>query len=312
MGVLLAGCLGAGCAAPAEDDEDAVAEGDSAASASDLLFEGQVRGDALPDKTLHLTFDDGPGPRTQELAEYLREQGIRATFFVNGVNVGGRQKAVAAIAEGGHTLANHTQRHVLLPSLSHAAALDEIAATDALIRHDPSAPLYLRAPFAGWTESLQRSLERSSLREYVAPIHWDVGTRTTATSAADWDCWSKRYDVARCGDLYLAEIRAKGRGIVLLHDIHGKTVEMTKYLVPKLRAENYRFTTLAEVPAIRALASVTPDADGTTCFSGTLVARVPKGACVQSSYDDRWYRCTGADWTKSSATDTACADRRPR
>ena len=49
-------------------------------------------GTSMPDKTLCLTFDDGPGetngeskgPRTLELAQYLHAEGIAATFFVLG------------------------------------------------------------------------------------------------------------------------------------------------------------------------------------------------------------------------------------
>lgn len=305
-GVAVAAIALAGCATADVDDEgdDGAVSGESAIREADLVYEGQLRaGDDLPEKTLHLTYDDGPGPRTVDLADYLAAHSIKATFFINGVNVSGRQRAIDSIIGRGHTLANHTQNHLLLPNQSNAKVLDEIQNTKAIIdAAQPNGPLFLRAPFAGWTESLQRLLTASpQVAGYVAPIHWDIGTRTTATSAADWDCWSKRMSVEACGDLYIAEITAKKRGVVLLHDIHNRTVEMTKYIIPKLLADGYRFTTMSEVPdvqaALRSPALRTPQAPN-ECFSGTLVKRVTDDVCVQSTYDKKWYRCHAGDWQK--------------
>ena len=41
-------------------------------------------GPSLDPKQLCLTFDDGPGQETLELAQYLHEQGVPATFFMVG------------------------------------------------------------------------------------------------------------------------------------------------------------------------------------------------------------------------------------
>ncbi len=303
--------LALACGDVADEPDEAEVGGESAISEGDLLYEGQLRGSALPDHTLHLTFDDGPGTRTTELAEYLAGQGIHATFFINGVNVGGRQRAIDTIVGRGHTLANHTQNHKLLPTLSGERVIREIADTDAIIQAaQPGGLHYLRAPYAGWTESLERTLTGSDQSAYLVPIHWDIGTRTTRASAADWDCWSKGISVERCGDLYMAEIRAKGRGIILVHDIHGRTVDMTKYIVPKLVAEGFTFASLSDVPSIQAVeAAPRTGQKGNECFSGSLVRRVTEGTCVLSTHDAKWYRCRSGEWARSSATDAACTER---
>ena len=51
-----------------------------------------IIGVLLPERTLCLTFDDGPGatdgpgvgPRTVDVAQYLSDQGVSATFFMVG------------------------------------------------------------------------------------------------------------------------------------------------------------------------------------------------------------------------------------
>src|SRR5688572_14962914 len=62
-----------------------------------LTSEGHA-GAQLPAKTLALTFDDGPSEITAELSQYLQDEGVPATFFVNGVHVEGREDALDAIA----------------------------------------------------------------------------------------------------------------------------------------------------------------------------------------------------------------------
>jgi peptidoglycan/xylan/chitin deacetylase (PgdA/CDA1 family) len=49
-----------------------------------MFFHVDIKGDRLPDRTLCLTFDDGPGPRTLEIGQYLYTRKISATFFTIG------------------------------------------------------------------------------------------------------------------------------------------------------------------------------------------------------------------------------------
>jgi peptidoglycan/xylan/chitin deacetylase (PgdA/CDA1 family) len=75
-----------------------------------------------------ITFDDGPGPHTQELLAALG--GHRATFFVIGQRT--TPEALAAIARAGHAVENHSLHHSyltpFLPPRKLAAELDETTA----------------------------------------------------------------------------------------------------------------------------------------------------------------------------------------
>src|SRR5690242_6866205 len=75
-----------GCAAQTSEPEDEpFVEGSGDGDGADeIVSERQLNGNELPDKTISLTFDDGPGPRTKELADYLGAEGVPATFFING------------------------------------------------------------------------------------------------------------------------------------------------------------------------------------------------------------------------------------
>lgn len=308
-------CAAAGCAVDADSDDDVYDEtrvGDGATNESELVSERQLSGSELPTKTLSLTFDDGPGRRTAELADYLAENGVKGTFFINGSKVAGRQRAIDEIVGRGHLLANHTHNHKQLTSLSASSIVKEIADTDAIITAtQPGGPWLIRAPFGAWNAGVARALNATAMKKYVGSVFWDEGGELTANAAADWDCWGKRVDVQRCGDLYLKEIRAKKRGIVLMHDVHDKTVEMVKYILPTLIAEGFTFTALEEVPSVkRAILSVPASDD--QCQSATLGRPVGANVCVQSRSTQRWSRCVDGEWLGSTGpSDAACIDRHP-
>ena len=65
------------------------------------------------EKTLYLTFDDGPHPvATPFVLDTLRGFGARATFFCIGKNVQEHPQIYRRILEEGHRVGNHTQHHL--------------------------------------------------------------------------------------------------------------------------------------------------------------------------------------------------------
>lgn len=307
----------AGCAADtSEEADDGVVEGegDGTTGEDEIVAERQLMGNELPEKTIALTYDDGPGARTVELVEYLAEKGIPAAFFINGMKVPGKQLAIDEIVGRGHLLANHTQNHLQLTRQSSDKVVKEVADTDAIIAAaQRGGPFVLRAPFGAWNASTTRAVNGSAMKKYVGSVFWDIGGALTSQAAADWDCWGKGVSVQRCGDLYLSEIRSKKRGIVLMHDIHGKSVDMTKYIVPKLQAEGFKFVKLQDVPSVkRAIAAAAGggSANDDECQSATLGRSVAENVCVQSRSNQKWYRCIDGEWNASAgAADAACTQR---
>lgn len=239
-----------------------------------------VVGTTLPPKTLALTFDDGPGLRTAELSTWLAARGIRAGFFVNGKMLGGGSSVLAQLVADGHVVANHTQTHRSLTGRSTGAArlpdeevTSELALTDALIAPYTGGRFMFRAPFGDFDGVTAATLAASPMGKYVGSIGWEIGDHMGPAQAADWDCWTPGADGVvmtpeQCGALYVQEIEAVGRGIVLLHDPYfvgddparGGTVDMVKAIVPVLEAKGYSFARIDEVPAIAALLPPLPAA----------------------------------------------------
>lgn len=68
---------------------------------------------AVRSKTLVLTFDDGPGSRlTPAILDILSAHNVKATFFLLGRNIAGRESIVKRIQEEGHEICCHGYDHI--------------------------------------------------------------------------------------------------------------------------------------------------------------------------------------------------------
>ncbi len=63
------------------------------------------------EKKVYLSFDDGPGKYTDALLDVLKENGVKATFFVIGKTDEHSLSIYKRIVDEGHTLAMHSYSH---------------------------------------------------------------------------------------------------------------------------------------------------------------------------------------------------------
>jgi len=235
-----------------------------------MLLHADIKGIDLPPRTLCLTYDDGPGRETKELAQYLAGEGICATFFVIGRHAEERPDALASLSRLGHIIGNHSYGHPGLVSVagSPASVVREIELTNAIIRpYVRDDVIFFRAPYGNWREvdpatggdkeqSIVADILNRSGRfaEMVGPVNWDI-------SAEDFAFWRRGDSAEAAAAAYLNEINEVGRGIVLLHDgsdeelirRNNRTFELTVLLVPKLRKRGYQFVPLSELPQVQAI-----------------------------------------------------------
>jgi peptidoglycan/xylan/chitin deacetylase (PgdA/CDA1 family) len=220
-----------------------------------MFLDDPLCGRRFPPRTLILTFDDGPGPQTIAIAEYLQEQGISATFFVVGRKVARFPNSLSRLRDLGHGIGNHTFSHAELPVLHEAGGdlVEEIEKTDSLIKpYAGPQPFLFRAPYGYWrrpdeqTSSVAAVLNRSErLGHYLGPIHWDIDGR-------DWEFWQNARPVRDCAQNYLDLIRGQDHGIVLMHDAallkaderKHQTLVLVKELVPILKDTGFHFVAL--------------------------------------------------------------------
>lgn len=222
-----------------------------------------IRARNIPEKTLCLTFDDGPGetigngpgPKTLELARYLHREKIVCCFFMTGIHLIQYPEIPQQVAELGHMIGNHSFTHARsFPEFLKMGwdIVAEIEMTDGLIRRfNPDHNIYFRAPWGEWSAEVATELNDkvNNQLNHLGPFHWDIGAR-------DWSFWLNGDSSDNCAAYYLQEIQSIKRGIVLMHDSttdlvrareNNLTFEMVKLLIPKLKDLGYSFVSLKDI-----------------------------------------------------------------
>ncbi|MCL8015736.1 bifunctional polysaccharide deacetylase/glycosyltransferase family 2 protein [Streptomyces sp. AS02] len=197
---------------------------------------------SVPDKTIALTFDDGPNPTwTPQVLAILRKYDIPATFFVVGSMVSRYPGIVADMVEQGNEVGIHTFTHVDLSYQSDARVNREMQQTQLAL-----------AGAAGITTTLFRapySSETDAIDNYSWPVYKKLGEDgyTSVFVDTDSDDW-KRPGVSKIIKWATPE---DGEGAsVLFHDAGGERSQTIKALptyIEKMQAKGYTFTTISGV-----------------------------------------------------------------
>ena len=86
-----------------------------------------LKSKAVTSKSLVLTFDDGPGDRlTPAVMDLLNQFNIKASFFLLGRNIAGRENVVRQIASRGHEICSHGFDHLNYVKVLPWRALNDI------------------------------------------------------------------------------------------------------------------------------------------------------------------------------------------
>ena len=190
-------------------------------------------GDHNGEKIVALTFDDGPGPYTAELLDFLKQEGVRATFFVLGTRVDAYPKLIKRMAEEGHEIGNHSNAHNMLHRMDLAGVRKEMGrCAEKIEKLLGYRPTVMRCPGGNKNDAVHKYATEAGI-----PIaYWSVDTR-------DWESRNK--------DKILSVAFGKngiGDGsIVLMHDIYKTTVEAAKEMILRLKKQGYTFVTTSEL-----------------------------------------------------------------
>ncbi|MER5194597.1 bifunctional polysaccharide deacetylase/glycosyltransferase family 2 protein [Streptomyces sp. NPDC002755] len=208
-----------------------------------LTFQGgQATTVSVPDKTIALTFDDGPNPTwTPQVLKILQEYDVPGTFFLVGSMVSRYPDIVKDMVDEGNEVGIHTFTHVDLSYQSEARVDREMEQTQLAL-----------AGAAGITTTLFRapySSETDAIDNYSWPVYKELGEDgyTSVFVDTDSDDW-KKPGVSKIIEGATPE---DGKGAsVLFHDAGGERSQTIKALptyIKKMKAAGYTFTTISGV-----------------------------------------------------------------
>lgn len=193
--------------------------------------------------TIALTFDDGPHIYTPSLLQTLEQNGVKATFFVNGQNydsilTGQNQRIVREAYEAGHQIASHTWSHKDLATLSGPQIRREMTRLDDALRQIIGrAPAYMRPPY-GSTSPLARQILGDMGYKVIL---WDIETKDT-DHPEDAEAGLEEYRRA----LQSPGSTRKG-WIALQHDpVESTSLELAPRAIRLAKRLGFRFATVAE------------------------------------------------------------------
>jgi peptidoglycan/xylan/chitin deacetylase (PgdA/CDA1 family) len=196
----------------------------------------------LADKEVVLTFDDGPiPPYTTRILDILAAECVRATYFIVGQMAREYPALVRRAYDEGHTIGTHSMSHPLRfraqsADRGNAQIDDGIAATAAALGGADKVAPFFRFPGFGHTATGHEHAAERGLQVWGADFSGD-----------DWHRIGGR-EVAR---RTLQRLEAKGRGMILLHDIHARTVEALPIILEELKSRGYRIVHIVPASAER-------------------------------------------------------------
>jgi peptidoglycan-N-acetylglucosamine deacetylase len=186
----------------------------------------------LADHEVVITFDDGPLPPYSNIVlDTLASQCVKVTYFLVGQMAQAYPAIVRRMFNEGHTIGTHSLDHPLIFQRLALAGVERevdggIALVDTAIGDPKAVAPFFRIPGLG----------RSAVAESFLASH------SLVTWSADVvaDDWFRHISAQQIVKRAMRRLDAKGRGILLLHDIHPATTMALPTLLKELKSRGYR------------------------------------------------------------------------
>ena len=186
------------------------------------------------DKYVYLTFDEGyEAGYTSKILDVLKENNVKATFFITGHYLNTASDLVKRMIDEGHIVGNHTVNHKSMPDVEDKRIRDEIMNLHETVYQKFSYEMkYIRPPMGEFSE---RTLS----------IMKNLGYTTTMWSLAydDWD--ENKQDREEYGKEKVLSNLHNG-AIILLHATSKDNSNILDVLIKEIKKQGYEFKSLEE------------------------------------------------------------------
>ena len=188
-------------------------------------------------KVLYLTFDAGyENGSTERILDTLKQQNVKAAFFLAGNYIQRNADLVRRMAEEGHIVANHTMHHYDMSKISTMESFSkELSDLEALYKQatGQEMPKYYRPPQGIYSEEnlrMAKELGYKTVFWSLAYVDWNDDAQPTKEQA-----FSKLLP------------RTHDGAVVLLHSTSRTNSEILDELITRWKEMGYRFGTVDEL-----------------------------------------------------------------
>jgi peptidoglycan/xylan/chitin deacetylase (PgdA/CDA1 family) len=187
-------------------------------------------------KKVALTFDDGPGKATEKILGILKENNIKATFFMLGVGVQNDPAIAKTVLASGHEIANHTYEHINFYAYKgedKAIKIEkELLRGEKIIKDVLGVkPVLVRFPYGYAKPDAIKTAENNGYHV----INWSFG--------ADWEKVSAKEMHAK----YKKAV--KNGAIFLMHDLpkNDKVLSFLGAFISEIKEAGYEIVTISQL-----------------------------------------------------------------
>jgi peptidoglycan/xylan/chitin deacetylase (PgdA/CDA1 family) len=227
--------------------------------------------DSLKNKaTYALTYDDGPHPtNTPRLLNILKQYNVTATFFVMGHLAVKYPKIIKRMISEGHTVASHDWRH----DNSNNETRDQFkkGLKDSLLAiksYSKARETYYRFPYGAYANAsdyhhfnvIKEVSQELFSENCINFAFWEIDTSDWVSGMSPANInetfWAnhrggKAWRFKLSSGRYVKEpytiSNPRNGGVVLMHDIHKRTVDATELILKSASTQNVDFVLLKDV-----------------------------------------------------------------
>ena len=185
-------------------------------------------------KYIYLTFDEGyEAGYTPKILEILKENNVKATFFITAHYVNTQEDLVKQMIDEGHIVGNHTVNHKSMPDLTEEKIRMEVMELHQVMQQKFGYEMkYLRPPMGEFSE---RTLQITNSLGYKN-VMWSFAYQ-------DWD-EKKQPDEAKSKEKILKNLHPGE--IMLLHGNSQTNTNILDSIIKEARNMGYEFHSLDE------------------------------------------------------------------
>ena len=199
-------------------------------------------------KRVFLTFDDGPSILTTSILDILKQQNVKATFFVLGSRVEAMPEVVSRMYEEGHYIANHGYSHVYETIYATPqSVLDEYNKCNDIVKSVIKVPEYnshlFRFPgglVGGKYAEIKAQAKTLLNQNNIVNVDWNALIGDSEKNNATVDFLLQRMKET---------VGTKNSVVILMHDAQAKktTVDALPQIIQYLREQGYEFKNFYDI-----------------------------------------------------------------
>lgn len=199
-------------------------------------------------KRAFLTFDDGPSAVTSKILDTLKQENIKASFFVLGINVEARPEMVKRMYDEGHFIGIHGTSHVYSQIYqSPQSVLDEYNMCNEKIKNalgeQEYNPHLFRFPgglAGGKYAEVKAQAKELLLQNNIEHVDWNALNGDAETNKLSSEFEMKRLQETTAG---------KNSVVILMHDAQAKSVtaDTLPQIISYLKEQGYEFENFYQI-----------------------------------------------------------------